>query len=61
MQFCLEVTDKPKEETPEVYRFQMPLKSGETKTFTVKEERDISASVQLTTHFCSSTDTSPLS
>ena len=47
-QFKLVDTEKPKEETSEVYRFQMPLKAGETKTFTVKEERDISASVQLT-------------
>ena len=47
-QFKLVDTEKPMEETPEVYRFQTPLKAGETKTYTVKEERDIAASVQLT-------------
>jgi hypothetical protein len=47
-QFKLVDTDKPLEETPEVYRFQTPLKAGETKTYTVKEERDISSSIQLT-------------
>ena len=36
------------EETPEVYRFQTQLKAGETKTFTVKEEKDVSSSIQLT-------------
>jgi septal ring factor EnvC (AmiA/AmiB activator) len=36
------------EETPEFYRFQTSLKSGETKTFTVKEERDVQTTVQLT-------------
>src|SRR4029079_2169990 len=40
-------TDKPMEDTPEVYRFQTPVKAGETKTFTVKEEKDISASIAL--------------
>ena len=47
-QFKLVDTEKPMEETPEVFRFQTPLKSGETKTYTVKEERDISSSIQLT-------------
>jgi hypothetical protein len=47
-QFKLVDTDKPVEDTPEVYRFQTPVKAGETKTFTVKEERDVSTSVQLT-------------
>jgi hypothetical protein len=47
-QFKLVDTEKPLEETPEVYRFQTPLKAGETKTYTVKEERDISSSIQLT-------------
>jgi hypothetical protein len=47
-QFKLIDTDKPMEETPEVYRFQTPVKAGETKTFTVKEERDISSNVALT-------------
>jgi hypothetical protein len=47
-QFKLVDTDKPMEDTPELYRFQTPVKSGETKTFTVKEERDISSSITLT-------------
>ena len=45
------------EDTPEVYRFQTPVKAGETKTFTVKEERDVAASVQLTNN---ADDTDPL-
>ena len=40
-QFKLVDTDKPMEDTPDVYRFQTALKAGETKTFTVKEERDM--------------------
>ncbi len=28
-----------------MYRFQTPVKAGETKTFTVKEERDVAASI----------------
>jgi hypothetical protein len=47
-QFKLVDTDKPMEDTPEVYRFQTALKAGETKTFTVKEEKDIASSIQLT-------------
>ena len=47
-QFKLVDTDKPIEDTPDVYRFQTPVKAGETKTFTVKEEKDISSSMQLT-------------
>ena len=43
-QFKLVDTDKPMEDTPEVYRFQTPVKAGETKTFTVKEEKDIASS-----------------
>jgi hypothetical protein len=46
-QFKLVDTDKPMEDTPELYRFQTPVKAGETKTFTVKEERDISSSIAL--------------
>src|SRR5262249_34205051 len=46
-QFKLVNTDKPVEDTPEVYRFQTAVKAGETKTFTVKEEKDISASVAI--------------
>ena len=33
------------EDTPEVYRFQTPVKAGETKTFTVKEERDVASTI----------------
>ena len=47
-QFKLVDTEKPIEDTPDLYRFQTPVKAGETKTFTVKEERDIASSVQLT-------------
>jgi hypothetical protein len=47
-QFRLVGTEKPAEETPEVYRFQLPLKADETKSFTVKEERDVTQTVQLT-------------
>ncbi len=47
-QFKLVDTDKPVEDTPDVYRFQTPIKAGETKTFTVKEEKDIASSMQLT-------------
>jgi hypothetical protein len=47
-QFKLVDTEKPVEDTPEVYRFQTPVKAGETKTYTVKEEKDVSTSVQLT-------------
>ena len=43
-QFKLVDTDKPMEDTPEVYRFQTAVKAGETKTFTVKEEKDVSSS-----------------
>ncbi|MDW8243642.1 MAG: DUF4139 domain-containing protein, partial [Thermogemmata sp.] len=46
-QFRLVDTDKPVEETAELYRFQTSVKSGETKTFTVKEERDVVTTVQL--------------
>ena len=44
-QFKLVDTEKPVEDTPEVYRFQTPVKAGETKTFTVKEERDVTPTV----------------
>jgi hypothetical protein len=46
--FKLVNTDKPVEDTPEVYRFQTAVKAGETKSFTVKEERDVSRTVRLT-------------
>ena len=44
-QFKLVGTEKPIEDTPEVYRFQIPVKAGETKSFTVKEERDVTSSI----------------
>ena len=47
-QFKLVGTEKPVEDTPEVYRFQTPVKAGETKSFTVKEERDVTSSITLT-------------
>jgi hypothetical protein len=47
-QFKLVDTAKPVEDTPEVYRFQTPVKAGETKSFTVKEERDVVSSIHLT-------------
>ncbi|MBA4064053.1 MAG: DUF4139 domain-containing protein, partial [Isosphaera sp.] len=47
-QFKLVDTEKPAEETPEFLRFQTPVKAGETKTFTVKEEKELAASVALT-------------
>jgi hypothetical protein len=46
--FKLVDTDKPMENTPEVYRFQTPVKAGETKSFTVKEQRDVTAAITLT-------------
>jgi hypothetical protein len=46
-QFKLIDTAKPVEDTKEVYRFQLPVKAGEEKTFTVLEERDISTSIAL--------------
>ena len=46
-QFKLVGTDKPAEETPEVFRFQTPVKAGETKSFTVKEQRDVLQTVSL--------------
>ncbi|MBY0515035.1 MAG: DUF4139 domain-containing protein, partial [Gemmataceae bacterium] len=46
-QFKLVETDKPVEDTKDVYRFQVAVKAGEEKTFTVTEERDVQASVAL--------------
>jgi hypothetical protein len=46
-QFKLVETEKPIEDTPDFYRFQTPVKAGETKTFIVKEERDLAATVSL--------------
>ncbi|MBP3956400.1 DUF4139 domain-containing protein [Gemmata sp. G18] len=47
-QFKLMGTDKPAEETPDVFRFQIQIKAGETKSFTVKEEKDVTRTVALT-------------
>jgi hypothetical protein len=47
-QFKLVDTPKPFEDTPEVFRFQTPVKAGETRSFTVKEERDIEETITLT-------------
>jgi hypothetical protein len=47
-QFKLVGTEKPTEETPEFHRFQTSVKAGETKSFTVKEERDVSGTIALT-------------
>jgi hypothetical protein len=65
-QFKLVDTAKPVEDTPEVYRFQTPVKAGETRSFTVKEERDVVSTVALTNgaenqirYFVSLTEASP--
>ncbi|VTR91299.1 Uncharacterized protein OS=Pirellula staleyi (strain ATCC 27377 / DSM 6068 / ICPB 4128) GN=Psta_3290 PE=4 SV=1: DUF4139 [Gemmata massiliana] len=47
-QFKLVDTDKPAEDTPEVLRFQIALKASDTKSFTVKEERDDVSTIALT-------------
>ena len=47
-QFKLVGTEKPVEDTPEVFRFQTAVKAGETKSYTVKEERDVASSIALT-------------
>ncbi|HEV3439610.1 MAG TPA: DUF4139 domain-containing protein [Gemmata sp.] len=47
-QFKLVDTEKPIEDTPDLFRFQTPVKAGETKSFTVKEEKEIASSVTLT-------------
>ncbi|HEX4610682.1 MAG TPA: DUF4139 domain-containing protein [Urbifossiella sp.] len=46
-QFKLVETDKPVEDTKDVYRFQLGMKAGEEKVFAVTEERDVSTLVQL--------------
>jgi hypothetical protein len=46
-QFKLVETEKPLEETPDVLRFQTTLKAGESKTFIVKEQKDLDTSVVL--------------
>ncbi|MBP3955715.1 DUF4139 domain-containing protein [Gemmata sp. G18] len=47
-QFKLVDTDKPAEDTPEVLRFQIQVKAGETKSHTIKEERDDVSTIALT-------------
>ncbi len=47
-QFKFVDTPKPVEDTPEVFRFQLALKAGEAKSFTVKEERDNTTTISLT-------------
>jgi hypothetical protein len=47
-QFKLVETQKPAEETADLYRFQMPVKAGQTASLTVKEERDIANTITLT-------------
>ena len=46
-QFKLVETDRPVEDTKDVYRFQIAVKAGEEKTFVVNEERDVSTQVAL--------------
>ncbi len=65
-QFKLVDTEKPIEDTPELFRFQDAVKAGETKTFTVKEEKEIASTVTLTNsqegqirYFMSLTEASP--
>ncbi len=47
-QFKLVGDNKPTEDTPDVYRFQVPVKTGETKIYTVTEERDVATNITLT-------------
>jgi hypothetical protein len=65
-QFKLVDTEKPVEDTPDVYRFQTPVKAGETKTFTVKEQRELANQMTLTNnaddtirHFINLAEASP--
>jgi hypothetical protein len=46
-QFKLVETDKPVEDTADVFRFQTQVKAGEQKTFPVTEEHDLSVSVAI--------------
>ena len=46
-QFKIVDTDKPIEDTKEVYRFQVAVKAGEEKAFVVTEERDVSTAIAL--------------
>ena len=47
-QFKLVETDRPVEDTKDVYRFQVAVKAGEEKSFPVNEERDVATQVVLT-------------
>ncbi|HEX4611049.1 MAG TPA: DUF4139 domain-containing protein, partial [Urbifossiella sp.] len=47
-QFKLVETDKPVEDTKDVYRFQFGVKAGEEKVFAVTEERDVASQIALT-------------
>jgi hypothetical protein len=65
-QFKLVDTEKPVEDTPDVYRFQTPVKAQETKTFVVKEEKELANTVTLTNngddtirHFINLAEASP--
>jgi hypothetical protein len=46
-QFKLVETEKPIEDTREVYRFTVPVKADEEKAFTVSEEHDVATSIVL--------------
>jgi hypothetical protein len=46
-QFKLVETDKPVEDTKDVYRFSTKVKAGAEHTFVVNEERDVNTSVSL--------------
>ncbi|MCE9562224.1 MAG: DUF4139 domain-containing protein [Planctomycetes bacterium] len=65
-QFKLVDTDKPTEDTPNVFRFQLAVKAGETKTLIVKEEKLLASEVFLsnnveeaTRYFTNLTEASP--
>src|SRR5205823_5953264 len=65
-QFKIVETEKPIEETAEVYRFSSPVKAGEEKVFTVMEERDVKTTIVLTNspddqirHFINLNEASP--
>ena len=46
-QFKLVETDKPVEDTKDVYRFSTKVKAGAESTFLVNEERDVNTSISL--------------
>src|SRR5258706_8071233 len=47
-QFKLVETDKPVEDTKDVYRFQTAVKAGQESNFKVTEERDLATTIALT-------------